>query len=71
MHTVYTCKSCDGSSALDTFFASRWFITLFARKEINIMCMKHLDSDCTFAHFAALDLQVEGSKLWRKLQVRG
>ncbi|CAK9112431.1 unnamed protein product [Durusdinium trenchii] len=37
-------------------------------EEINIMCMKHLDSDCTFAHFAALDLQVEGSKLWRKLQ---
>ena len=33
-------------------------------------CMKLLDSDCTFAHFACLDLQVEGSRLWRKLQAR-
>lgn len=37
-------------------------------EEINMACMKLLDSDCTFSHFACLDLQVEGSRLWRKLQ---
>jgi len=37
-------------------------------EEINFTCMKLLDSDCTFCHFACLDLQVEGSRLWRKLQ---
>ena len=40
------------------------------RQEINMACMKLLDSDCTFSHFACLDLQVEGSRLWRKLQAR-
>lgn len=40
----------------------------FVAEEINFTCMKLLDSDCTFCHFACLDLQVEGSRLWRKLQ---
>lgn len=37
-------------------------------EEINMMCMSLLDTDCTFAHFAALDALSEGTKLWRKLQ---
>ena len=40
----------------------------FVAEEINFTCMKLLDSDCTFCHFACLDLRVEGSRLWRKLQ---
>ncbi|CAE7943758.1 unnamed protein product [Symbiodinium sp. KB8] len=39
-------------------------------EEINMMCMSLLDTDCTFAHFAALDALSEGTKLWRKLQAR-